>query len=273
MGPQSPLKSASFDWFLRERILSSITEKEFATLPPHFVNSVAPPVSGEEYDDIMPGYSNFPDCFVSVIPFLLASLAYHRKWIESNFEPTHPIFLSRVWTSGILVRLELIVELGCSRNAKSGMVASGIPANIVMANRLFNVELKLFELQSTVNESKKEVIRNVSSLIESLPEKLRANLLENFNINGAVPVTMRDVEALISDLKSDLESTMINIISTCTAGTIATTSSTTSVLQSPTTDQIDVGITYSVYYWARENSSDIGMHPVPKDFVFPKFVY
>ena len=83
-------------------------------------------------------------------------------------------------------------------------------------------------------------------MIESLPEKLRANLLENFNINGAVPVTMRDVEALISDLKSDLESTMINIMSTCTAGTIATTSSTTSVLQSPTTDQIDVGITYSV---------------------------
>ena len=39
------------------------------------VNSVAPPVSGEEYDDIMPAYSNFPDCFVSVIPFLLASLA------------------------------------------------------------------------------------------------------------------------------------------------------------------------------------------------------
>ena len=110
-------------------------------------------------------------------------------------------------------------------------------------------------------------------MIESLPEKLRANLLENFNINGAVPVTMRDVEALISDLKSDLESTMINIISTCTAGTIATTSSTTSVLQSPTTDQIDVGITYSVYYWAREDSSDIGMHPVPKDFVLRKYVY
>ena len=153
------------------------------------------------------------------------------------------------------------------------MVASGIPANIVMANRLFNVELKLSELQSTVNESKKEVIRNVSSLIESLPEKLRANLLENFNINGAVPITTRDVEALISDLKSDLKSAMINVMSTCTAGTIATTSSTTSVLQSPTIDQIDVGITYSVYYWARENSSDIGMHPLPKDFVFPKYVY
>ena len=98
---------------------------------------------GTEYGT---GSSNFPDCFVSVIPFLLASLAYHRKWIESNFEPTHPIFLSRVWTSGILVRLELLVEFVCSRNAKSGMVASGIPANIVMANRLFNVELKLSEL-------------------------------------------------------------------------------------------------------------------------------
>ena len=180
---------------------------------------------------------------------------------------------SRVWTSGILVRLELIVELGCSRNAKSGMVASGIPANIFLANRLFNVELKLSELQSTVKESKIEVISTVSSLIESLPEKLPANLLENFNINGAVPVTMRDVEALISDLKSDLKSTMIDVISTFTAETIATTSSTTSVLQSPTTDQIDVGITYSVYYLARENSSDIGMHPVPKDFVFPVYVY
>ena len=98
------------------------------------------------------------------------------------------------------------------------MVASGIPANIVIANRLFNVELKLSELQSTVNESKIEGISNVSSLIESLTEKLRANLLENFNINGAVPVTMRDVEALISDLKSDLKSTMINVMSTCTAG-------------------------------------------------------
>ena len=37
--------------------LRLVPKKEFATLPPHFVNSVAPPVSGEEYDDIMPDFA------------------------------------------------------------------------------------------------------------------------------------------------------------------------------------------------------------------------
>ena len=81
-----------------------MTEKEFATLPPHFVETVLPPLSPEEYNQIMPGYGNFPPSIISVIPFLLASLVYHRKWIEETFDKAHPIFKSRVWTSGLLLK-------------------------------------------------------------------------------------------------------------------------------------------------------------------------
>ena len=59
-----------------------MTAKEFAILSPHFATTINPPVSPEEYDDILPGYKKFPPCFVSVIPFLLASIVFHRDGLR-----------------------------------------------------------------------------------------------------------------------------------------------------------------------------------------------
>ena len=236
-----------------------MTEKEFATLPPHFVETVLPPLSPEEYNQIMPGYGNFPPSFISVIPFLLASLVYHRKWIEETFDKGHPIFQSRVWTSGLLLKLEPLVQTGCGKNDISGMTASGVPGNIVLANRLFEVEKEVSCLRIVVDNSSASVVKHMTVLFDGIPDKVTAKILENCLIDGAVPLTTRDMETMLSDLKS-------TIISLVEAGP-RSNSSKVDVVQ---TEDINGEISdksYCIHYWAK---GDVGMHPIPENFEFPK---
>lgn len=79
----------------------------FAALPPHFDQSNGNIMSMEEWELILPGYSSFyPVSFRKVCPFLLASLVYHMDWLKDNLPTSYPLFISRVWTSGLLDRLK-----------------------------------------------------------------------------------------------------------------------------------------------------------------------
>ncbi|ETV91792.1 hypothetical protein H310_13637 [Aphanomyces invadans] len=79
----------------------------------------------------MPGFTTFyPATFRSVIPFLLASLVYHCKWLKATLAVDHPLFLSHVWTSGTIPSLTTHVLSGVLKNKISGLVASGIPPHI-----------------------------------------------------------------------------------------------------------------------------------------------
>ncbi len=79
-----------------------LTDVSFANLPAHFLCNNEDCLSTAEWEDVLPGFSNFyPKSFREVVPFLLASLIYHRQYLAelqvSN--PRHPLFLQRVWTT------------------------------------------------------------------------------------------------------------------------------------------------------------------------------
>ncbi|KAH9132716.1 hypothetical protein AeRB84_020987 [Aphanomyces euteiches] len=107
---------------------------EFAALPPHFTRQA---LTIAEWEAILPGYRTFyPRGFCSVLPFLLASIVYHAEFLKISLHPSHPFFLSLLWSSGHLAKLKSQVVTGSMRNATSCMIASGIPPHVALSERI-----------------------------------------------------------------------------------------------------------------------------------------
>lgn len=62
-----------------------LTDAEFAILPPHLNISEGSILTLNQWNQILPGYSSYYlESFRPVIPFLLASLVYHKRFLEEN---------------------------------------------------------------------------------------------------------------------------------------------------------------------------------------------
>jgi hypothetical protein len=131
----------------------------------------------------LPGYSNFRE----IIPFLLASLIYHQPYLalveSSNLR--HPLFLQRIWTSGVLLRLKDKVGAGCNRNHVSMMTATGVPPHLVLAN-------SIVQLQQDMGV----MMEGIIAKLEQLPEGLKQSMLENFQIEMQETRNARDDEII-----------------------------------------------------------------------------
>ena len=91
---------------------------------------------------------------------------------------------------------------------------------------------------------------------------MTAKILENCLIYGAVTLTTRDMVTMLSDLKS-------TIISLVEAGP----RSNLSIVDVVQTEGMNVEISnkgYLIHYRAK---GDVGMHPIPENFEFPKKVW
>jgi hypothetical protein len=229
-----------------------LTDVSFANLPAHFL-TLESGLSSAEWDDILPGYTTYYTLnFREVVPYLLASLVYHRSYlVELQAQhPQHPLFLQRVWTSGILDRLRDKVGAGCSRNAISRMSATGVPPHLVLANRIV-------DMQKGMDLIREEVITK----LDGLPEALKQSMLQNFNINGTVPITHLQVVEMMEKLQSSIETTIQSALlqnqTSNSAAAVPTNTSRTGL-------ETETPSSYSTFTW---NSR---IHPVPENFRFPK---
>ena len=111
---------------------------------------------------------------------------------------------SSVWTIGLLLKLQPLVQTGCGKNDASGLTASRVPGNIILANRLFEVEKELTNLKTVVDNSSVSVVNHVTSLMDAMPYKVTAKILENCLIDGAVPLTTEDMQAIFGDSDNTL---------------------------------------------------------------------
>lgn len=158
---------------------TSLNDAAFADLPPHFDLSKGAVLTTAEWEDILPGYSTFyPQSFRSVLPFLLASLIFHRKWLEDTFPANSALFNKRVWTSGVMDRVREKVHTGRMCNEETGLSATGIPPHVVLANKMALMEDKLQNMEDKITEA-----------INDLPPKVRDAIVDNMAINGVVPIT------------------------------------------------------------------------------------
>lgn len=72
----------------------------FGLLPPRFATLV-----GVNFAEMVSDYNAYPASFKSVIPYLLASVIYHREWVTRTLPKTHDVFNSRFWRCGWPARL------------------------------------------------------------------------------------------------------------------------------------------------------------------------
>jgi hypothetical protein len=235
-----------------------LTDVSFGSLPPHFLRSDGEILTSDEWNDILPGYSTFyPLNFREVIPYLLASLIYHQPYLASFQEtnPRHPLFLQRVWTSGILVRLKDLVGAGCNSNPISKLTATGVPPHLVLASSIIGI-------QKDMETMKEDII----SKLDQLPEALKYAMLDNFTVQGTVPITrneMHDMMRLsIEDLKRSIETSLAAISVRNQSVTVGVTQGATVAVA----EQQAISH-YTTWRWGGD------LHPVPEHFEFPVYVY
>ena len=230
-----------------------LTDVAFANLPAHFL-TLDSGLTTAEWEEILPGYTTYyPLSFREVVPFLLASLVHHRPYLleVQAKHPRHPLFLQRIWTGGILERLQDKVSAGCNRNPISKMFATGVPPHLVLANRMA-------DMQKGMDSIRLEVI----SKLEALPEALKQSMLQNFQIDGTVPITHLQVVDMMESLRISIQNTVQSallqnqIASSAPAATVLPVVNDTGTLSTITT--------YRTWTW---NSR---IHPVPIEFRFPK---
>lgn len=224
-----------------------ITDTAFAALPPHFDLPDGAVLTQEEWENVLPGYTTFyPQCFKQVVPFLLASLIFHRAYLTAELPAAHPLFSSRAWTCGIMTREAHRVHTGVGHNPVSGLTATGIPPHIVLANEVCG-------LKAEVGHLREELIKR----LEHMPESISSHMREQFTIEGAVQVTRSDVQLLMAEMETRVLAAFGSMAQSVQSGVSNST---------PVTSNTDVSASYASFTWGNPRR----MHNVPEGFKFPR---
>ena len=132
-------------------------------------------------------------------PVLLASIVFHQDWIKDNCPENHPLFYSRLFTSGIVQRLRSKVETGIFKNEKTKLVATGVPQYVK--------ELHKFDgLFHRVNAMEEKFL----GAIRELPTKVVSEILDHIQVNGAFPISAGQVQTLVTSLEAPLLEAIAN---------------------------------------------------------------
>jgi hypothetical protein len=178
------------------RVLSGLPYNEavFASLPPHFDSVGATEVP---WSTVFPLYSTLPDTFKRALPFLLAAICHHEKWLRSTLAADHPLFSSPLFASGTLESFRPHILAGCYRSPITGLTATGIPPHLTISNEL-----------SAVVKQTEEMKVQLLSQYSALPSEVASVLLTKFSINGALPITLDDLKSVVAQAVSQMNTHM-----------------------------------------------------------------
>jgi hypothetical protein len=167
-------------------------DERYCILPPHFKDVSKIDVS--DWELLVPGYCNYPASFRSAIPFVMASVIYHVKWIEENLPKSHPYFASRLYTTRVCNRLSNEVVTGYDNCEYTKMSATGIPESAMITKRLHTVEDTINALQNMCQRIDDNGERRLKSTMTDLPGVIVQCILDNISIEGAAPLSRMDME-------------------------------------------------------------------------------
>jgi hypothetical protein len=222
---------------LTGRVLCGLpfSDSSFASLPPHF-NSAAE----IDWPTVLPLYPQLPETFKRALPFLLASVCYHEEWLRSTLPATHPLFSTYLFASGAVAHLKPHVISGRSRCPVTGLTATGIPPHLAITNELTDVVRQTQLMKDAV-----------LSRCAQLPSELVTVMLSKFSINGAIPVTLDDLKALLNTAVNQMRTELRDALP-----------SPHSPAQSPLIDP-NLDPRFHLWSWGGR------MRMVPQDWLFP----
>jgi hypothetical protein len=220
---------------------------EFASLAPRFYKEGGEIMTAEQWQMYVPGWDRLPMCFKGTVPYLLASVVYHRVWLRENLPSQHPLFQSRFWKEGMPERLGSYVLAGKFRCEKTMMTATGLPSHLVLAQRLETLEEQLVEFQNRVHNQHTQIMTDLPSAVANV-------VLERVQVNGAVAVTATDFNTFRSEI--------LGVLKAGLSANVATPSPTSQ--SSPLTVDVQ-GSDRVCHIW-----SNGSMHRTPEGFIFPQ---
>lgn len=182
-----------------------MTDDRFGTLPPHLPQSVLEEITEEMWLEMLPNYASYPNCFRCTLPFLLASIVHHDSWLRANLDSRHPLFNSRLYAAGLFAKFNGKVLVGRVECPETGMVATGVPSHIMLAKSVRDLSKRIDALECGHKRRHEEILTAFTDLKETLPKMLRTDLLENFEVNGALPLTQDDLSRQLDNIAARLE--------------------------------------------------------------------
>jgi hypothetical protein len=137
-----------------------VQNAEFALLPPRFIykDGKQPPIVAEAIKTFFPG---FGEDMNRILEFALASLVYHRPWLESILPEKHRVRSTAFFTSDLYEQMKDLVVV-CYASADSEIRATGISPGVAQIQRLNQVEHRL----DKVNASQEQMIKKFDVLFE-----------------------------------------------------------------------------------------------------------
>ena len=177
-----------------------INSEGFAILPPHFPPEVLNSLSIDDWTLILPDYNDYPNCFKSTLPFLLASIVHHDRYLRATLSPDGNLFRGSLYSLGYLNRLRGTTLTGYGECRTANLIATGVPSHVLQAQRLVGVQDSVSRANRGIGllkkRSRKE--RSISKEIRSTLRRIEASLHVN-NYPAAVPVN-NGLERLIEQI-------------------------------------------------------------------------
>ena len=234
-------------------------------MPPHFASDTTQ-LSQATFKEILPGFEDFPACFKAVVPYLLASIIFHRQFLMATLPSSHPLFLSRIWTNGIMDRLQHSLHAGCGANLQTGMTATGVPPTFVIANELDSLSVRVECLQKSVLEEQHILLSTMIEKMSTLPASIGDHIRHNLEITGVVQVTVSDVTRIVNEMASTILSAIdARAQPTAVPEAIPETSNSSSSSSSAASSSGFYTSQWKLYRW-RDGSEQY----FAEDFTFPK---
>jgi hypothetical protein len=190
---------------------------KFSVLPPSFSNPQII-ISEAEWDEILPGYRGYPASFRGCLPYLLASIAFHRDWLYEknssgnmkNISEQHPFFRSRLATaakrgegqegggsSSLLLWLQgQVLPLNTDGHClHTGITATGIPPHIDQARQIEKLRQENEKLRAIIEKHHTEVMNE-------LPQRVTSIFRETITAPGLQQMSAPELKVLLRELFS-----------------------------------------------------------------------
>jgi uncharacterized Zn finger protein len=113
----------------------------------------------------------------------------------------------------------------------------------------------IVQLQQDMGVMKEGIIAK----LEQLPEALKESMLENFQIEGTVPITRHEMQEMMRSSIDDLKKTIENSLQSIASRSIPTAL----INKAPTAGHENDVTHYATWNWGCR------LHPVPEHFEFP----
>jgi len=166
-------------------MVSLFDGQKFAALPARFKRSdVAKMFEEECMPTVLEMYEELPATFKPVVPFLLARLVYSWEWVERNLPESHPIFSSRLVTSGVINRLRQFSVLTGYGECKDYNMAVRVHPSIIE-------QIKAEEGRQFQKECEEKSVKRHEEIMEGL-SNLPDRVASSTNGTAAVQEFVRD---------------------------------------------------------------------------------